>query len=425
MEHTSLSYSLILGLCVLVLLVISSIFSASETAFVGASKARIHAQARKGNKKAQIIQRLMTRLEGLVGTILLCNTFTNALLTILMATFLEGLFGDKLADLITPFVITPLLVIYAEVMPKLIAINRGDAVTHFMAGPLSFLVKWIAPVTDLIEVIAKRTLRLVGVRIDPETHMTGAIEELRGAIDLLGEGAPQREENAMLHSILDLHDVDVDEIMVHRKSVSMLDASLSVNTLFDKVVKSPYTRFPVWQDNPDNIIGILHTKDLLRAYHRGDTQKETFRLEKILSKPWFIPDTAPLKAQLQAFRAKKEHFALVVDEYGAFLGIVTLEDVMEEIVGEILDEHDEPLAGIAKTASGDYLISGKMTIRDLNRQFSWDLPDEEAATLAGLVIHESRTIPKEGQVFQLASLRITVVKRHKNQIVLLRVTPLS
>ncbi|MBA4118036.1 MAG: hypothetical protein C0514_03970 [Candidatus Puniceispirillum sp.] len=420
----SLSFTVLLGLSVLTLLVISAIFSACETAFVGASKARIHAQARKGNKKAKMLQTLLVKLESLVGTILLCNTFTNALLTILMATFLEGVFGDNFADLITPFVITPLLVIYAEVMPKLIAINRGDSVMQSMVSPISFLVKWIAPLTRLIEVIAKRTLNLVGVRIDPQTHLTSAMEELRGAIDLLGEGAPLREENAMLHSILDLHDVDVDEIMIHRKSVSMLDASMPVDALFDKVVKSPYTRFPVWRGNPDNIIGILHTKDLLRAYHRGDTHKEGFRLDKILTKPWFIPDTAPLKAQLQAFRTKKEHFALVVDEYGAFLGIVTLEDVMEEIVGEILDEHDEPLAGIAKTAGGDLLINGKMTIRDLNRQFSWDLPDEEASTLAGLVIHESRTIPKEGQVFQLAGLRITVVKRHKNQIVLLRVTPL-
>ena len=420
--EVSTPVAILLVLCVLALVVASAFFSASETAFLATSKARLHTQARKGNKRAQAIKRLVDKLENLVGTILLCNTLINTMAASLTSALFTMFFGDA-GVIYATLLLSPLLVIYAEVLPKLIAINRGDKVTHFMEPLISFFVKVVSPITRLIEWIAKRSLSLVGVRIDPETHLTSSLEELRGAIDLLHEGVATRaEEHAMLHSILDLREVDVDEIMIHRQSVSMLDASLPAQEIFTRVVQSPYTRFPVWKGNADNIIGILHTKDLLRAFHAQETQKKPFNLEKLLTKPWFIPDTAPLREQLQAFRKKKEHFALVVDEYGSYLGIVTLEDVMEEIVGEILDEHDEPLAGISRAPNGDLMVSGKTTLRDLNRQFSWDLPDEDAATLAGLLIHETRTIPKEGQVFLIQDLRITVVKRVKNQLVLLRIT---
>ncbi|MCE2951384.1 MAG: HlyC/CorC family transporter [Alphaproteobacteria bacterium] len=412
---------LFLSFCVIALIGLSAFFSASETAFVATSKARLIAQIRKGNKKAVAIKKLVDRLETLIGTILICNTLVNTLAASLTTALLTDLLGEA-GVVYATFVVTILIVIYAEVVPKLIAINKGDRVTRFMEPLISLLVKVISPITRAIEWIAKRSLALIGVRIDPDTHLSSPLDELRGAIDLLPEGGHSKsEERAMLHSILDLREVDVDEIMIHRQSVSMLDASLPAAELMAKVVQSPYTRFPVWKDNPDNIIGVLHTKDLLRALHAQ--RKKAFDLTKLLTKPWFIPNTAPLREQLQAFRRKKEHFALVVDEYGSFLGIVTLEDVMEEIVGEIMDEHDEPLAGIARSPNGDLLVSGKTTLRDLNRQFSWDFPDENAATLAGLLIHESRTIPKAGQVFLIRGFRIGVVKRVKNQLVLLRITP--
>ncbi len=413
---------LFLSFCVIALIGLSAFFSASETAFVATSKARLIAQIRKGNKRAVAIKKLVDRLETLIGTILICNTLVNTLAAALTTALLTDLLGEA-GVVYATFVVTILIVIYAEVVPKLIAINKGDHVTRFMEPMISLLVKVISPFTQAIEWIAKRSLALIGVRIDPDTHLSSPLDELRGAIDLLPGGGSKSEERAMLHSILDLREVDVDEIMIHRQSVSMLDAGLPAAELLAKVVQSPYTRFPVWKDNPDNIIGVLHTKDLLRAIHAQRTSKKAFDLAKLLTKPWFIPNTAPLREQLQAFRRKKEHFALVVDEYGAFLGIVTLEDVMEEIVGEIMDEHDEPLAGIARSPNGDLMVSGKTTLRDLNRQFSWDFPDEDAATLAGLLIHESRTIPKAGQVFLIRGFRITVVKRVKNQLVLLRITP--
>ena len=186
---------------------------------------------------------------------------------------------------------------------------------------------------------------------------------------------------------------------------------------------SPHSRLPVWRGDPDRIVGVLHGRDLLAAVHTHGGDLARVNLAGLWSPPWFVPDTTPLRKQLVAFRQRRQHLALVVNEYGDLEGLVTLEDIIEEIVGEIEDEKDVETAGIEAQDDGSVLVNGWVTVRDLNRHFDWRLPDEEAATVAGLVIHEAERIPEVGQSFAFHGFRFEVLRRHRNQIVLLRLIP--
>jgi Mg2+/Co2+ transporter CorB len=275
-------------------------------------------------------------------------------------------------------------------------------------------------------VIVRTTLRPFGIVLGAELGREQAEEELRGAIDLHEGAEPEtRHERQMMRSILDLDEVEVEEIMTHRKKVSMIDLADEPDGIVDQVLDSQFTRIPVYRDDQDNVVGVLHTKELLRELrrHKGDVAKIDF--DELPTEPWFIPDTTSLLDQLQAFRDRREHFAVVVDEYGSLMGIVTLEDILEEIVGEIEDEHDTPVSGVRPQPDGGYIVDGTVTIRDLNREFDWNLPDEEAATIAGLVMHESRLIPEKGQAFTFHGFRFEVLRRVRNQLTSVRVTPPS
>lgn len=407
---------------ILGLLSLSGVFSASETAFLSSSKARLYTQARQGDQRALSVLKLIDQIERLVGTILICNNLVNILATSLTTAFLTSLFGDA-GVLYATMIMTFLIVLYAEVMPKLLAIKKSDEVSRFVTPLMTILVRLISPLTITIEWAAKGCLTLFGLRIDPDTHLTKSVEELRGAIDLHHDDNEKEIENrAMLHSILDLSEVDIGEIMIHRKEVMMLDANEPPSKILTQVIQSPYTRYPVWRDDPENIVGILNVKDFLRTLQEQGGDIDKMNLLECLTKPWFVPEMATLKEQLQAFQSRKEHFALVVDEYGSYLGIVTLEDIVEEIVGEIIDEHDDSLPGVWRTKGGHTFVSGRTTLRDLNRRFDWSLPDEDASTLAGLLIHESQTIPKVGQVFKINNFRIKVIRRQRHYLTLLKVS---
>ncbi len=229
----------------------------------------------------------------------------------------------------------------------------------------------------------------------------------------------------MLRSILELGDVEVSEIMVHRRNVVTIDLDQPAARIVEEVLASPYTRLPLWQGKSDNIVGILHAKALLRAVQAAQGKLESLAVSEIASPPWFIPDSTDLLSQLQAFRQRKEHFAIVVDEYGEMLGVVTLEDILEEIVGEISDEHDIGVEGLEMQPDGSAVVAGTVTLRDLNRHCDWRLPDEEASTVAGLVLHEARRIPESGQNFSFHGFRFEILGRQRNQITLIRVTPLA
>lgn len=407
---------------ILVLTIISAIFSAAETAFIAASKAKLHRLAKLGDKRAQLVKTLRQSVEKLISSILLCNQLINNLANSISTVVLVLLFGDA-GVVYAPIAMTSLIVIYAEVMPKIIAIAHAETTAIHLARSLQIIIKLTTPITFLMHLIARSTLRMIGIKIDAHARATSSLEELRGAIDLHGYPGEEEsaEERAMLHSILDLGDVEVGEIMVHRKNAMMINADLSIKEIIHQVISSPYTRIPLWKDNKDNIVGILHAKALLKAIQK--TPLEKLNILSIATKPWFIPESTTLREQLQTFRLRQEHFALVVDEYGALMGVVTLEDILEEIVGEISDEHDLPLEGVWTRRDGTIMTLGTITIRDLNRKFEWTLPDEEASTIAGLVLHESRVIPKVGQTFLIHGFQFRILKRVRNQITLLKITP--
>jgi len=408
---------------IVVLLVLSAFFSGSETALTAASRPRMYSLAKQGDRRAAIVLALLGRNERLIGGILLGNNLVNILASALATSLLVGIFGEA-GVVYATLVMTLLVLVFAEVLPKTWALSHADNMSLRVSPVVRVLVAVLAPITHSIYLVVRTTLKPFGIVLGAELGREQAEEELRGAIDLHEGAEPEsRHERQMMRSILDLDEVEVEEIMTHRKKVSMIDLGDEPDSIVDQVLDSQFTRIPVYRDNQDNVVGVMHTKELLRELrrHKGDVAKIDF--DELPAEPWFIPDTTSLLDQLQAFRGRREHFAVVVDEYGSLMGIVTLEDILEEIVGEIEDEHDTPVSGVRPQPDGGCIVDGTVTIRDLNREFDWNLPDEEAATIAGLVMHESRMIPDKGQVFTFHGFRFEVLRRVRNQLTSVRVTP--
>ena len=410
---------------ILVLLVLSAFFSGSETSLTAASMPRMHTLARQGDRRAHLVNRLWDRKERLIGAILLGNNLVNIMASALATGVLIGLFGDAGVAYAT-IVMTFLVLIFAEVLPKTYAIHNADRLALAVAPVLRVVVFLLFPITHALHMVVRGTFKLFGVEMAATLSPEQTEEELRGVIDLhAGEGEEVRHERAMLRSILDLAEVEVSEIITHRKRVSSIDAALPPAEIVAAVIESPHTRLPLWRDEPDNIVAVLHAKALLRAVQAQATDLEQLDVLAIANPPWFIPESTDLLSQLQTFRARHEHFAIVVDEYGEVLGIVTLEDILEEIVGEIADEHDIVIEGVKLQNDGSIVVDGAVTIRDLNRQFEWSLPDEEAATIAGLVLYEARRIPEVGQAFVFHGFRFEILGRQRNQITSIKILPLD
>ena len=411
---------------IIIVIIISGFFSASETAITAASKPKLHQFAKSGSLKAILIKKLQGEVGLVISAYLMCNTFLNAFTAILTENLITDLIGSQnvFSSFISSFIAGSILVIYAEVSPKILAVQAPEKFLMKCAKPLFLVFKLLRPLTRFINFISRISLRIFGVKTNPDVTSHTSIEELRGVIDMhQGPGDDVIEERAMLKSILDLGSVSVSDIMIHRKNITTLNLSDGAKEIMDQVLNSPYTRFPVWKDEPDNIVGVLHAKDLFRAArsHKGDYS--LLNILQIIHKPWFVPESADLLDQLKAFRARHEHFSIVVDEYGSLMGIVTLEDILEEIVGDISDEHDVSVKGVRKQSDGSFIADGSVTIRDLNRQMEWDLPDDDASTIAGLLIYESRLIPNTGQVFMINEFKFEVVRRQRNQITLIKITP--
>jgi len=404
------------------LLLLSAFFSGSETALTAASRPLMHQLEHDGDRKAGLVNRLRDDQESLIGAILLGNNLVNILASALATGVLISLFGQ--AGIAYAAVgMTLLVLIFAEILPKTFALRTADRTAPAIAPLVNVVVALLSPFTKTIAVLIQGTLSLIGVR-SQYANGSSTEAELLGAIALHdGTETAVKHERAMLRSVLDLDDVQVSEIMTHRKDVVALDADQPVKALFQVVVDSPYTRIPIWRENTDEIIGVVHAKALLRNLWAQDGNASAVDIMTEISDPWFIPEQTLLLDQLEAFRERREHFALVVDEYGSFLGVVTLEDILEEIVGEIDDELDEATAEIDHAADGSFIVEGKATIRDLNREHEWRLPDEEAATLAGLVLHEARRIPDVGQSFIFHGFRFDILERQRHQITRVRITP--
>lgn len=409
---------------ILVLLILSAFFSGSETALTAASQARLHQLSLRGNRRASTVLRLRRQNDTLIGTILIGNNITNIAASALATSVLISLFDD-VGIAYAMVVMTILIVIFAEVLPKTFAINNADR-SALAVGPVIRVFVWLLhPFSIAIRFMVNSLLRIFGVRGSATFGQEEREEELRGLIELhRGPGPEVSEERAMLRSILDLGEVAVEEIMTHRRNVAMINADLPIEKILDELMESPFTRIPLYRGDPDEIIGILHGKALLRAI-RGHHAEDMSDLDivGVANEPWFIPESSNLLDQLQAFRARREHFAVVVDEYGTLQGVVTLEDILEEIVGNIDDEHDISVSGVRPQQDGSYIINGSVTLRDLNRDLDWNLPDEDASTVAGLILHESRVIPNVGQEFLFHGFRFRILRKHRNQMTQLRVWP--
>lgn len=415
----------LLGLApiVIALLTLSALFSAAETSMTGASRARMHQLEREGDRPARRVNKLLSDQETMIGAVLLGNNLINILASALATQVLTAVIPGPWGVAAATATMTVLVLVFAEVLPKTVAIVRSDDVARALSGPTLFIVRAFGPIIYVIQWIVRRALRVFGVKLDMAVDVLAAHEEIRGAVDYHhSEGLVETDDRRMLGGVLDLSDMDVSEIMVHRKSMVLLDADLPARQLVETVLEAQHTRIPVYRDEPENIVGVLHARDLLKALAEAKDGVEGLDIASILREPWFIPDTTNLKDQLNAFLKRKSHFALVVDEYGALQGLVTLEDILEEIVGEIEDEHDTALDGVRRQQDGSVNVDGDVTVRDLNRALDWRLPEGEAVTIAGLVIHEAQTIPEPGQTFIFHRHRFQVLRRQRNQITALRIS---
>ena len=409
----------------LILLTLSGLLSASETSMTAASRGRLHQLEREGDRPARRINRLLTNQETMIGAILLANNVINIGASALTTSVLSVAFPGPLGAVIATVVMTVLVVIFSEILPKTLAIARADDVARALSIPTYWTVRTFGPLADGAQWVVRQTLRPFGIKLDAGTDVLAAHEEIRGAVEYHhSEGLVETRDRYMLGGVLDLAEMDVSEVMVHRRSMQTVDGTLPSREMVAEILASQHSRVPVYVDEPENVVGVLHAKDLLQALAEADGDIDSLNIRAILREPWFIPETTSLKDQLAAFLKRQNHFALVVDEYGAIEGLITLEDILEEIVGEIEDEHDVVAPGVKPAADGSVLVEGSVTIRELNRAMNWNLPDDEAVTVAGLLIHEAQSIPEVGQAFTFHNHRFRVEARKGTRVTSLRVEPL-
>jgi Mg2+/Co2+ transporter CorB len=408
---------------VIVCLLVSAFFAASETALTGSSRGSMLRLAKQGNSEAAVVCELFGMRERLIGALLLGNNIANIGASALATGILTGWFGE-VGVLYATGVMTALVVIFAEVLPKTIAIKAPDRISLLVARPMRITIFMLGPLLAIIDLVVRGLMRVLGIAVGANEPILSATERLRGAVDLLhSEGKVEKLDRDMFGGLLDLRELQVSDVMVHRTEMVMINADLPAEELVREVLATEYTRIPLWRDKPENIVGVLHAKDLLRAIRAAEGDTSKIDVSTIALPPWFVPEMRPVSEQLKAFRRRKTHFALVVDEYGEVEGLVTLEDILEEIVGDIADEHDIVVAGVRAQPDGSVVVDGSVPIRDLNRAMDWHLPDEEATTVAGLVIHEARSIPERGQSFTFHGFRFRVLRRERNRITALRISP--
>ena len=409
---------------VIVCLLLSAFFAGSETALTASSRASMARLEKHGNRRAGVVNRLLENRERLLGALLLGNNAVNIAASALATGILLAWFGNA-GVLYATVAMTAVVVIFSEVLPKTAAFNAPDRVALLVARPMQWVVRLLGPVLMGIEELVRWLLKFVGMTVGEDQQVLSAHEELRGAIDLFHrEGDVEKVDRDMFGGVLDLRELAVSDVMIHRTNMICLNADDPSEDLVNAVIASPVTRIPLWRGNQENIVGVLHVRDLLRALHAVEGDASKVDIAGLMQPAWFVPDTRPVSEQLKAFRRRKTQLALVVDEYGDVEGLVTLEDILEEIVGDITDEHDVAMPGVRRQPDGSVNVDGAVSIRDLNRVMDWNLPDAEATTIAGLVIHEARSIPEVGQSFTFHGFRFRVLRRARNRITALRIQPL-
>jgi Mg2+/Co2+ transporter CorB len=410
---------------ILILIALSAFFNGSETALTAASRARMHALEQEGNPRARLVNRVLSSPEKMIGAVLLGNTLVDVLASALASGLAVTLVGE-VGVVYATAIMTILIVIFASVLPKTYALASPDNAALLVAPVMRAVIVVLTPLTIAIEHIVRQILKLTPSGADDAANILAAREEIRGTIELQQkEGTVARADAHMLGGVLDLRELHVSDIMVHRTKMEMANADDPPQKILDELLRSQYTRVPIWKDQPENIVGVLHTKDLLSALGRAGWDVAQLDILGFAAEPWFVPDTTSVQDQLNEFLKRKAQMALVVDEYGEVQGLITLEDILEEIVGQIADEHDTLETGIRPNPDGSVNVDGAVPVRDLNRCMDWDLPDEEATTVAGLVIHEAQTIPEPGQAFTFYGCRFEILRKSRNKITAIRLKPVD
>jgi Mg2+/Co2+ transporter CorB len=417
---------MILTIVIIILLIMMSfLFSGTETSVTAVSRARLHTLEQNGDARAGVISRLIERKDRMVGALLIGNNLVNILASSLATSVLLTVFGSA-GVVYATIGMTVLLVIFAEILPKSWALSKPEQFALTVSRFAQLVVLLFGHLSVAVNFTVRALLGLFGIHLGRDDNLLSAHEEIRGTVEVLQrEGGLEKHDRDRVGGLLDLHELEVSDIMVHRTSMRSVNADEAPEAVVREILQSPHTRLPLWRGSTDNIVGVIHAKDLLRALNDVGNDFARIDIMKVASKPWFVPDTTTLQDQLNAFLRRKAHFAIVVDEYGEVEGLVTLEDIIEEIVGEIADEHDVEMQGVKQEADGSVVVEGFVPIRDLNRALDWNLPDEEATTIAGLVIHEAQMIPEEKQAFTFHAMRFVVLKREKNRITRLRIRPLG
>jgi Mg2+/Co2+ transporter CorB len=403
------------------LLCLSAISSASETAFTASSLGKMQKLKSEGNKNASIIMDLFKFKERVISSLLITNSLVNTISTSLITTVFLKSFGDS-GLIYSTIVMAVLIIVFGEVLPKHLAVLSPEKWALFLANILNIIVIILTPVNIILDLIVKLVIRVF--KLHPKTNTLSVEDEVKGILDYQHEaGNVVKNDKDMLGGVLDLKQIRVEEIMLHRKDIFTINYDLPLSEIIKISLSQPYTRIPLWSREKDNVIGILHIKDLLKEIERNGYDLNKARRENFVREPWFIVENISVSDQLHAFRSKRKHFALVVNEYGDLQGLVTLEDILEEIVGNIEDEHDISTERIILTKNG-YVIDGAINVRDLNRQLGWKLP-ETASTIAGLLIHEVKRMPEEGESFELFDFKIQVLKKSNNMLQSIRFAPMN
>ncbi|MDD4556007.1 MAG: CNNM domain-containing protein [Alphaproteobacteria bacterium] len=413
------------SIAVFLLLCLSAFFSGSETSLTGASKAyMLDKEKNEDSSRAKIINKLFEKRDNIIITTLLGSNLANTLATSLSTSILISMFGNEGVAYAT-IIMTVLVLIYTDMLPKTYAVRNANKMALFVAPFIKFFVIIFSPLVYVLQVIAKFTFKAFGLKnTDNDEQM--AISEIRGAINMY-DGIEIKEEKEMLKSVLDLADVEVYDVMNHRKNLFSLDINLPTEEKIKALQKCPYSRVPLYQEKKDNIVGVLIVKNFLKECVKKSDDLSKVNLEKAMIKPWFIPDNTNLLQQLKSFKDRREHFAIVIDEYGLIQGIVTLEDILEEIVGDINDESDvvSPQNSSIKQIGNSFIVDGETTIRDLNRQNGWEISDDNMVTIAGYLIDMTRSLPKVGQKFIFDNFKFEIMERKKNQISSIKITKLK
>lgn len=420
-----IDFSILTIILVLVLLLaLSGFFSASETGLTGSSKARLHLLSQRGNKRAKGALGLLEEPARIISVILFGNNLVNIFASTLAASLLIDIFGETNGVWLNTIIMTFLILLFSEILPKTYAIENSEKVALIVTPFIRFFAIIFSPFLAVIDRLVAFLLYIFNIQTNGKSQQHEREEELRGAIAMHEDHLEPEthHEKVMMRSILDLDEMDISAVMTHRSQISMIDVNMPWDEAFSHMRQEGFTRYPVYEEKSDNIIGIIHIKSLFRAGIGGDdNNKHPQNMRAFLTKPWFVPDSTSLLDQLQAFRAKNELFAIVVDEYGSVMGIVTLEDILEQIVGQINDEHDSSKLALRRQIDGGVIVDGTTAIRELNRKFDWHLPDDLADTIAGLVLYESRIVPNQGQIFEFHGYRIEILRKHRHQITSIRI----